>query len=89
MAADIADDLDQCKALFIDNLTKILVTEAKTAVHAAKSADGDDDDDEPALGDQTINFACPLSLRKIKYPAKGPGCKHKQTFDFEVCPNSA
>ncbi|KAJ3123961.1 hypothetical protein HK100_011424 [Physocladia obscura] len=40
-------------------------------------------DDEVTTGDSTVTFTCPLTLARIKHPAKGKKCLHRQTFDAE------
>ncbi|KAI8837000.1 hypothetical protein BJ741DRAFT_577765 [Chytriomyces cf. hyalinus JEL632] len=40
--------------------------------------------DDIELGDSTVSFMCPLTLVRIKHPAKGKQCKHKQAFDAET-----
>ncbi|KAJ3005933.1 UNVERIFIED_CONTAM: hypothetical protein HDU68_004351, partial [Siphonaria sp. JEL0065] len=42
------------------------------------------DEDDVCVGDSTITFSCPLSLIRIRHPAKGKHCKHKQVFDAET-----
>ncbi|ORY44926.1 zf-MIZ-domain-containing protein [Rhizoclosmatium globosum] len=37
-----------------------------------------------SVGDTTIMFQCPLSLTRIKHPAKGRKCEHEQAFDAET-----
>ncbi|KAJ3245045.1 hypothetical protein HDU78_009998 [Chytriomyces hyalinus] len=39
--------------------------------------------DDIELGDLTVSFMCPLTLVRIKHPAKGKQCRHKQAFDAE------
>ncbi|ORY44925.1 hypothetical protein BCR33DRAFT_212436 [Rhizoclosmatium globosum] len=39
--------------------------------------------DDIAVGNSIVNFSCPLSLVRIKHPAKGKNCKHRQVFDAE------
>ncbi|KAI9324217.1 hypothetical protein BDR26DRAFT_882021 [Obelidium mucronatum] len=50
-----------------------------TATAAAQAAE-----DDVSVGDSTITFSCPLALIRIKHPAKGKNCKHKQVFDAET-----
>ncbi|KAJ3409865.1 SUMO ligase siz1 [Chytriomyces hyalinus] len=40
--------------------------------------------DDIELGDLTVSFICPLTLVRIKHPAKGKQCRHKQAFDAET-----
>ncbi|KAJ3150753.1 SUMO ligase siz1 [Geranomyces michiganensis] len=41
------------------------------------------DDDEIQMGNQIVSFQCPLSLIRIRNPAKSIKCVHKQCFDAE------
>ncbi|KAH3756287.1 hypothetical protein Pelo_11922 [Pelomyxa schiedti] len=53
------------------------------------------DSDDLIPGDLIVSLICPITKQLIKTPAKGPACKHIQTFDYdsfqvlrgkEVCP---
>lgn len=44
----------------------------------------DDDDDDICINDTRLPLQCPLSLSRIKTPAKGKHCSHQKCFDLEV-----
>lgn len=43
-----------------------------------------DEDDDICINDTRLPLQCPLSLARIKTPAKGKNCSHQKCFDLEV-----
>jgi len=71
-----------------DHLHDLKVMNSPLAVKNAKElpsafADTDDsDEDEIQMGDQVVSFLDPLVLCRVRYPAKGRDCRHRECFDL-------
>jgi hypothetical protein len=59
----------------------------KSNASAGSGGGGDDDDDvlDVEEGEVYISLKCPLSIMRLRAPAKGAKCRHAQCFDLQVC----
>ncbi|KAJ3042316.1 hypothetical protein HK097_002075 [Rhizophlyctis rosea] len=56
----------------------------RPSVSSTATATNVEDDEEIEIVDQIVTLTCPLSLTRIRIPAKGMRCKHVQCFDAET-----
>ncbi|KAJ3070581.1 hypothetical protein HDU98_006364 [Podochytrium sp. JEL0797] len=76
-------DWKSCKDTTI--LQSLVLESCARAPHAsANTSANTPTNDDISVGDSVVSFICPLSLKRVKHPARGRKCKHKQAFDAEI-----
>ena len=93
------DDLEKIRASFVERLPMIYSAKKaslpestcvcvwlrlRPAAVGTTNASVEKDGDDIEVGDQTLQFQCPLSLRRMVHPSKGILCDHIQCFDLQV-----
>ncbi|KAJ3070583.1 hypothetical protein HDU98_006366 [Podochytrium sp. JEL0797] len=64
--------------------TLLLESCARAPRTSATASPNTPTNDDISVGDSVVSFICPLSLKRVKHPARGRKCKHKQAFDAEI-----
>lgn len=80
------DNVDLCRRQFaLSAKVAALPSHSPSETESvADSGDSNVDCDDIVMGKQTLSFLCPLSLRRLRYPAKGKQCTRRQIFDAVV-----